>query len=390
MRPTEQEKLARTLLSHASEGTTFTSGTVAHNPVAAYADTGRWARERHRLFRRHPVVVGLSAQLREPGDWVTFELPDLPLLVVRGDDGRARCFVNACRHRGAMLATEPCGHGRAIACPFHAWSYRLDGSLLAIPDPAGFPGIDPATHLHELACTERFGLVWARADSDRDRDVDGSVDLEDHLGADLLDELDSYGFEGFHHFRSTSIDVEANWKLMYDTFLEFYHGTYIHRSTLAHLMLRNLVHFDRLGHHWRMAAAKKSLLSMAEQAPEEWRVLDHAVVSYDIFPNLAVNFHGDHVAVYRVLPGADVGRSVWHFSLLTPEPVTTEKAERYFAANFDYIVRTGMEDVGAASSIERTLRSGANEALCYGGFEPVLAWFHERVAAELAHDGPGT
>jgi hypothetical protein len=93
------------------------------------------------------------------------------------------------------------------------------------------------------------------------------------------------------------------------------------------------------------------------------------------------------VAVYRVLPGTDVSRSMWHFSLLTPEPVTGEKAERYFGANFDYIVRTGMEDVAAASSIERTLRSGANDALCYGGFEPVLAWFHERVAAAVHQAG---
>jgi phenylpropionate dioxygenase-like ring-hydroxylating dioxygenase large terminal subunit len=272
-------------------------------------------------------------------------------------------------------------------CPFHAWSYRLDGTLAAIPDPAGFGGVDvAATSLRELPCTERFGLVWAHADGEDHLDVD----LDAHRGAALVDELDSYGFDGFHHFRSTTIDVEANWKLMYDTFLEFYHGTYIHRSTLAHLMLRNLVHFDRIGEHWRMAAAKKSLLAMADQDPADWRVLDHAVVSYDIFPNLAVNFHGDHVAVYRVLPGRDVGRSVWHFSLLTPEPVTSERAERYFGANFDYIVRTGMEDVGAAASIERTLRSGANDTLCYGGFEPVLAWFHERVARSLRPSDTGS
>jgi phenylpropionate dioxygenase-like ring-hydroxylating dioxygenase large terminal subunit len=383
MRPTEQRMLARTLLSHASEGTTFTSGTMARNPVEAYADPGRWQDERRQLFRGQPVVVALSAQLRSAGDWATFDLPDVPLLIVRGDDGRARCFVNACRHRGAMLATEACGHGRSLVCPFHAWSYRLDGTLAAIPDPAGFPGIDPATSLRELPSTERFGLVWVRADAG----PADAVDLDAHLGAALVDELDSYGFDTYHHFRSTTIPVEANWKLMYDTFLEFYHGTYIHRSTLAHLMLRNLVHFDRLGHHWRMAAAKKSLLTMNDQDPAEWRVLEHAVVSYDIYPNLAVNFHGDHVAVYRVLPGTDVSRSMWHFSLLTPEPVTGEKAERYFGANFDYIVRTGMEDVAAASSIERTLRSGANEALCYGGFEPVLAWFHERVAAVVQQAG---
>lgn len=371
MRDDVDRGLAATLLGYATEGTTYSSGSTLANPAASYTDETRWSAERISLFRDHPVVVALSSQVALPGDWATFALPDRPVIAIRGEDGTVRCFINACRHRGAMLATASCGHDRMLVCPFHAWAYRLDGALHAIPDPAGFTDLDPAAHgLAELACTERSGLVW----------LGGADAVDRHLGAPLADELDSYAFDRYHHFRSTTIPVEANWKLMYDTFLEFYHGTYLHKSTLAHLMLRNIVHFDQLGEHWRMASAKRSLLTLADQPPESWRATEHAVVSYDIFPNLAVNFHGDHVAVYRVLPGRDVSTSVWHFSLLTPEPVTTESAERYFSKNFDYIVSTGMEDVAAASSIEQTLRSGANEALTYGGFEPVLAWFHQRVA----------
>jgi phenylpropionate dioxygenase-like ring-hydroxylating dioxygenase large terminal subunit len=392
MRQAQQLALGRALVEHLQAGSTFVADREVRNPVSAYFDADRWQVERVRLFREHPVVVGLASQFPQPGDFSTFDLPDLPVLVIRGEDGRARCLVNACRHRGALLSSEPCGHARLLVCPFHAWSYRTDGRLAAIPDAAGFTGIEKEQlSLRVLPTVERFGLVWAWPALSCADDAGGaalSVDLdarlERFLGAGLVDELSSYGLEGYHHFRSTAIPVRANWKLMYDTFLEFYHGTYVHKSTLAHLMERNLVHFDRLGEHWRMAAVKRSARKMLEQEPKEWEVLRHAVLSYDVFPNLAVNVHGDHVAVYRVVPGDRPDESVWHFSLLTPEPVVGDKAERYFAKNFDYIVGTGMEDVGAAEGIQRTLRSGANESVIYGRFEPVLAWFHERVAAVLA------
>ncbi|MDH4146301.1 MAG: aromatic ring-hydroxylating dioxygenase subunit alpha [Acidimicrobiia bacterium] len=373
-------QLGRTLLEHHRRGTTYLADAEVRYPAAAYVDAQRWAVERRRVFREHPVVVGLASQLARPGDFVTFDLPDLPVLAVRGEDGRVRCFVNACRHRATLLVDEPCGHARSIVCPYHAWSYRTDGNLAAIPDPEGFVGIDPATlGLVELASTERFGLVWAHADAPT------GLDLDAYLGPGLVAELGTYGLDRHHHFRSTAITVAANWKLMYDTFLEFYHGVYAHKATLAHLLVRNLVQFDRVGEHWRMAAAKQSIVELAERPEDDWDVTAHAVLSYDVFPNLAINLHGDHVAVYRVLPDPErPDRSVWHFSMLTPEPVTDERARRYFDRNFDYIVNTGMEDVDIAQRIQRTLASGANESVVFGRFEPVLAWYHQRIDEALA------
>jgi phenylpropionate dioxygenase-like ring-hydroxylating dioxygenase large terminal subunit len=220
---------------------------------------------------------------------------------------------------------------------------------------------------------ERLGLVWVQA-----------PDLDGYLGAGLVDELASYGLDGHHAFRSATLTVEANWKLFYETFLEFYHGVYLHRSTLAHLMQRNLVHFDRIGEHWRMAAAKQSIRAAAADDPTTWNVLEHAVVSYDIFPNLAINVHGDHAAVYRILPDRRRSdRCTWHFTMLTPEPVDPDsKAGRYFSKNFDYIVSTGHEDMAMAASAQRTL--AATDRVLHGGFEPVLQWFHQRIAAETA------
>ena len=380
MRRDDAVELGHRLVDYLSSGTTYVAEGSARNPVSAYLDEDQWRAERRVLFGARPIVVALSAELQRPGDWVTFDLPDRPLVVVRGDDGVARAFLNVCRHRGVQLCHGRAGHDRKLVCPFHAWTFDTSGALDVIPDREAVTDIDTSElALVELPVEETLGFVWLRPDG---------TDIVEHLGGQLADELAGLGLADHHLFRSTVIPVESSWKLMYDTFLEFYHGVYAHKATLAHLLERNLVHFDRVGEHWRMAAAKKSVATLAETDEADWDVLAHVVLSYDIFPNLAVNLHGDHAAVYRLVPDQHrTDHCHWHFAMLTPEPVDTERAERYFTKNFDYIVRTGREDVAMAESTQRTLASGANDSLVYSRYEPVLAWYHERVRAALEAAG---
>ena len=132
MRRADTIELGHKLLGYLESGTTYVADSVTRNPVTAYLDESQWRVEREVLFRRQPVVVAMTAQIREPGDWVTFELPDLPVLVVRGEDGVVRAFINACRHRGVAVCQQPQGHGRKLVCPFHAWTYDTAGVLDAI------------------------------------------------------------------------------------------------------------------------------------------------------------------------------------------------------------------------------------------------------------------
>jgi phenylpropionate dioxygenase-like ring-hydroxylating dioxygenase large terminal subunit len=365
--------LGRQLLGYLESGTTYVSDHSARNPVSSYLDETQWRAEHTSVFRGQPVVVALSAELRQPGDWVTFQLPDLPVVVIRGEDGVARSFINACRHRGVHVCQEQSGHSRRLVCPFHAWTYDTSGRLDVIPDGEAVTDLDPSElGLAELETQELAGLVWLTPDN---------TDLAGYLGTDLVRELTDIGLVGHHHFRSTIVQVESNWKLMYDTFLEFYHGVYAHKATLAHLLERNLVHFDQVGEHWRMAAAKKSVRSLAETSEDKWDVLSHVVLSYDVFPNLAVNLHGDHTAVYRIVPDSQrPDRCYWHFSMLVPDKPETERSREYFDKNFDYIVGTGHEDVAMAEATQQTLASGANDSLVYSRYEPVLAWHHQRIA----------
>lgn len=105
-------------------------------------------------------MLAASCELREPGDCKVMDVAGIPLLVMRGRDGAVRTFLNACTHRGARLMRE-CGHAARFTCPYHAWSFRLDGSLLAVPASEAFGDPDPdESRLVALPTTERAGLIW--------------------------------------------------------------------------------------------------------------------------------------------------------------------------------------------------------------------------------------
>src|SRR5262249_41457300 len=138
--------------------------TVWREPVEHYTSRERFARERERVLRRHPVAFCPSAALREPGAYVARETAGVPLVAIRRADGRVRAFRNACRHRGTQLV-DGTGCERALVCRYHGWTYGLDGALRHVPHEHGFPGLDKRTRgLVPVATVEREGLVFVTQD----------------------------------------------------------------------------------------------------------------------------------------------------------------------------------------------------------------------------------
>src|SRR5712691_8969266 len=135
---------------------------VSHTSVEEYYDPARYQREVALLFRKHPIVVAYSGQLRRAGDFVVHNDTGQPILVVRGTDGVLRAFLNVCRHRSASVELKPCGaNKRAFVCPYHGWSYDLTGRLVGITDGAAFGDVGRSRHsLRRLAAAEKYGLVW--------------------------------------------------------------------------------------------------------------------------------------------------------------------------------------------------------------------------------------
>ena len=176
MTATTHADVARRLLANVDAGTSDQAESQMKLPISVYQDPQRWASEMEQIFRRSPLVVALSCDLRQPGDFDTLEIADRPVLVIRGDDGVARAFLNVCRHRGAQVA-EGCGRSRRFTCPYHSWVYDTRGKLVGVPGKNTFGELD-VSGLVELP-THEIGRRRARRAHPRSRLRPGRVDGRD-------------------------------------------------------------------------------------------------------------------------------------------------------------------------------------------------------------------
>ena len=207
-------------------------GPVARGlPAAAYTSEAVFQLENERIFADSWVFAGLAHELARPGDVVPVTVAGKPVLLVRDANGEVRAFHNVCRHRCLMLVEEPCNVGPAIQCPYHTWTYKLDGALHSTPY---FGGSEP---LSESAGFDRmqYGLVPVRVGTWHDWifvNLNGAAPpLEDYV-APLQNWLDGIDFSQMRHVLTIDFgEVNANWKLMMENFMEPYHVQFVHPTT---------------------------------------------------------------------------------------------------------------------------------------------------------------
>ncbi|MCB1745259.1 MAG: Rieske 2Fe-2S domain-containing protein [Gammaproteobacteria bacterium] len=379
MQRAEEIALAERLLDYKTRRTQSLADAPFENEITAYTDVDRLRRERQLLFRQMPLLLGLSGQLLAAGDYLTHDLAGVPILVVRGEDGAARAFLNVCRHRGARLL-EGCAHtGRHITCPYHAWTYDSHGRLVALPQQGRFGDIDKASRgLTPLPVVEKDGLLFVQPGPGE------GFDLDAHLGG-LMPELAAYGLDRYVLFQSKSMSYAFNWKIVIDTFLEVYHLPVLHPTTVNPLIDASVLAFDAYGRNLRMVAARKGFERLRDEAPESRSLLPLTAVIYVLFPNTVFIWQADHVEIWSAYPdGDDPDRSTVTFALYAPEPVTTESARRHWQKNYDIALATvEAEDFPLSETIQAGFHSGAQSTLVYGRNEPALIHFHRSLRTAL-------
>lgn len=380
MQHIEQVALVRRILGHMQAGTTD-RGAAAGSPVTRYLSSERLAREQ-KMIRSLPVMICASSSVAQPGDWFTHDLSGVPIVVVRGQDGVLRAFLNACRHRGARVAEGACGAGRRnFICPYHSWTYDIDGALRGLPHPEEFPDLDRAQHsLVALHVAEACGLVWVVP-------TPGSnIDIRGWLGP-MADDLRSFGYEQFVAYDTRRFESKHDWKLVADANLEAYHFQYLHRTTIAPLFQDNRMVADAFGDHWRITLPKASIVELQALPEAEWDLARHCNIIYYFFPNLMFLFIGDHATVFGVWPRG-IGASTIDAITLIPEPPTTEKARTYWDKNVEVFWDALMEDFALMESMQSTFASGANSHLSFGRSEFCSAGFEEAVERHLLGGQP--
>ena len=174
-----------------ADGTTAMADEPLRVPIDTLANPERLATERKVLFRRYPLIVGVDSSVPSPGDFFTEDIAGLPVLVVRGQDGVLRAFVNVCRHRGKKLCLDASGNRRSFVCQFHAWTYNTDGKSRTFVDRNGFAGLDLDDYsLIQLPLEVRHGFIWVTPDPSGEK----TFDLNDFIGTSLGGELAGFEF----------------------------------------------------------------------------------------------------------------------------------------------------------------------------------------------------
>lgn len=201
----EERSIIEQTLAHAEAGTTNMLPELMHAPVTRYTDPKQLEQEINVLFRNFPIIVAHSSELAEPGDFLTHDATGMPILVTRNRDGQVRAFLNVCRHRGARLKNEPCGKAKTFSCPYHSWTFDLDGNLRGMPQAYGFEGVDKSKlGLKELPVHERFGLIWV-VPTPQDKPVDFDTWLKP-----MEEQLESLSLDTHVVYRKWSLDRDMN------------------------------------------------------------------------------------------------------------------------------------------------------------------------------------
>jgi phenylpropionate dioxygenase-like ring-hydroxylating dioxygenase large terminal subunit len=333
---------------------------ILNVPVARYRDEERFQQELEQVFRRSPLLVALSCDIPSAGDFTTLAIAERPILVVRGDDGTARTFLNVCRHRGAPVTQALFGHTRRFTCPYHFWVYDTKGALVGNTDRKAFEGLDVSS-LVELPTAERCGAVFAVLTPGLEFDVD------EWLG-DMASSLAYLQLEKLHRHEVETILDSGNWKATADGYVDGYHLGYLHRDTIGTKSITNRNTYDLYGPHVRLGFANKPLPPMREVPVDEWQLnLAMSLVHY-VFPNVSISGQPNTgLMVSRVHPGPTADKSTVSQYQYFREPLVTEEmmaeAERK-RATYEAVTRD--EDFATVMKITAALPSIADDHFRFG------------------------
>ena len=365
----ENNEVIERVFEHIDNGTTDLGTAQWHEPVEHYTSEERYEQE-IALLRQRPVVFCPSAAIPDAGSFISRTAAGTPLLVVRDNELKVRAFINACRHRGMKVASGQ-GCTRTFSCPYHGWTYNLDGSVRGIPGEAAFPDLDKETAgLKELVAVERGGLVYVQQE--------GTPRLE------TLDNALNF-FEPSQPLinQSDTLD-EANWKLLTETLLEGYHIKSLHRESFYPFGLDNVNVVESFGQNSRVVYPFKRIEKLRSLPRDEREIEGFATLVYHLFPNVSVSVLSKHTSVTIIEPLSPSRTQMFSYyikhSAKNGVEINLEEAMR----DVDFVNQSGQEeDRAAARDIQETVTTSANSHLTFGYYEKAIVSFHQQLQYEL-------
>ncbi|MFD7924131.1 aromatic ring-hydroxylating dioxygenase subunit alpha [Streptomyces sp. NPDC059740] len=364
---------------------------LATLPGTYYTDPEVFRREQEHVFEQNWVCAVRSADLDRPGAFRTVRAGRESVLVVRSRTGGLNAFLNVCRHRGARLCTAESGTVRRnLQCPYHAWTYALDGRLVAAPNLTGMPDVDRTAYgLHPVALREWLGYAWvclAPTPPSFEETVVGAV--TERLGDPAA--VEGYRTESLALGRRITYDVAANWKLIVENFMECYHCATIHPELTDVLpeFADGYAAQYYVGHGAQFAPGARGFTVDGEEGfgrlPGVADTQDRRYYAVTVRPAVFLNLVPDHVILHRMFPLA-VDRTVVECDWLYAPEVVDSGAD--LSRSVELFHRVNSQDFEAC---ERTQPAMASRAYREGGVlvptEHHIGAFHSWLRGALGEE----
>ncbi len=361
-------EMARDNLAHVLAGNTpGQADGIMLVPAQNYLDPERWERE-VALFKRLPLMLALGGELRGPNSYKAMTVMDVPVLLVRGEGGEVRAFVNSCSHRGAIVVPDGLGSARRFACPYHNWTYDTKGDLVGVTDREFFGDIDTSClGLTPLPVAERAGLIFVVLTPGTPMNID------EHLhGYDTV--LDFFGFGDWHLISQREVEG-PNWKIAYDGYLDFYHLPFLHRNSFGPDISNKPIYYS-WGPHQRMMSPDPGMLAMQGVPEDEWDLDRMCGGVWTIFPHVSFAGGNGGGLISQLFPGRTPGTSTTIQNYyVSVEPDDDRRVEAMGRADFlEMVVRD--EDYYTGLRLQRALATGAKQHVMFGRNEGGGQQFH--------------
>lgn len=343
----------------------------ASRPVSNFLSQEHYDLEQQKIFRRFGVPVTVSALLPKLGSALAHDGYGVPLLLTRDKEGKVHAFLNACMHKGSKLI-EDCEPHKAgkLTCPYHAWTFALDGRLVGVPREETLKNFDKSKRgLAELACREEGGLIWVMLDRNAEPDFS-------NLDGQLSSDLEAFDIPRMHVYGRKTFELDANWKLVQEPFLEGYHVQRLHARSVGPMFADVPNVTDVLGLNIRQISGKVAFTPECLDIEGE-NIHKSVTHAYLVFPNTVIVTSPYYISVMFIMPKAP-GKTIVDYMMLTRSAPDNDKAKELYQRSYEMILGVfGGEDFRAAAISQSGLESGALEDLVYCGLEETIPLYYE-------------
>jgi phenylpropionate dioxygenase-like ring-hydroxylating dioxygenase large terminal subunit len=346
-------------------------------PSRVYIDPEVLAAEERLLFGRTWQLVGRLEQVREAGEYFTTTVGSEPLLVVRGTDGVLRAMSNVCRHRAGPVARDE-GKRPVLQCGYHGWTYSLDGRLARAPELEGIEDFDRAScTLPQFRVEVWNELVFVNLHP-------SAESLTAFLG-ELLADMPNHDYSGFRLARRKEWELDCNWKVYVDNYLEGYHIPIVHPGLFREIDYPNYRTETRRNYSIQIAPTRRDASSDPSGARIRTAYAGDQVRYFWIFPNLMLNVYPDNFSTNLILPLGH-GRTLTLFDWYFKDPQASKEEIDETVAFSDEIQ---LEDIAICEAVQRGLRSATYDR---GRYSPQRenGVHHFHLLYEAAMNGTGS